>query len=85
MRWFIVDASAVTDIDFSAAHTLRDWLKDLNGRKIGVAFGRVGPTLRSDMERHGVAAILGEGRIFGSLHEAVAVALGKEKPPTITM
>ena len=55
VKWFVIDASAVTDIDYS------------------------------DMERHGVAAILGEGRIFGSLHEAVAVALGKEKPPTITM
>jgi MFS superfamily sulfate permease-like transporter len=78
VKWFVVDASAVTDIDFSAARTLRDLIRELAGRKIDVAFGRVSPSLRSDMERHGIAAILGEGRIFESLHEAVRLAVGGE-------
>jgi sulfate permease, SulP family len=78
VQWFVVDASAVTDIDFSAARTLRDLLAELASRKIEVVFGRVNPSLRADMERHGIADSLGEGRIFASLHEAVAFALGHE-------
>ena len=37
-------------------------------------FARVGPYLRSDMDRHGVTAALGETRVFTTLHEAIAAA-----------
>jgi hypothetical protein len=37
-------------------------------------FGRVSPYLRSDMDRHGITAAIGEGRIFTTLHEAIAAA-----------
>jgi MFS superfamily sulfate permease-like transporter len=73
VRWFVVDAGAITDMDYSAARTLRDLLRELTARAVNVAFGRVEPSLRSDMERHGVAAILGEGRIYASLHQALAL------------
>ena len=78
VRWFIVDASAVTDIDFSAAKTLRDLFNDLKAKDVNVAFGRVDTGLRADLERHGVAAIIGEGRILSSLHSALALAGGEE-------
>lgn len=34
-------------------------------------FARVSPYLRSDMDRHGITAVIGEPRIFTTLHEAV--------------
>ncbi len=76
VKWFIIDASAVTDMDYSAARAVRDFITDLAARNIEVAFGRVSPTLRADLERHGVAPLLGDHRIFESLHTAVAAALG---------
>jgi sulfate permease, SulP family len=76
VRWLVVDASAITDIDYSAARTLRDLFSELKARKVNVVFGRVEPGLRSDLERHGVAAIIGEGRLLPSLHAAVAVTAG---------
>ena len=39
-------------------------------------FARVSPYLRSDMDRHGVTAALGETRVFTTLHEAIAAARG---------
>jgi high affinity sulfate transporter 1 len=74
VEWFVVDAGAVTDIDYSAARTLRDLFGELAAKNVSVAFGRVGPSLHSDLERHGVAAIMGEGRIFSSIHQALALA-----------
>jgi hypothetical protein len=49
-------------------------LDDLRRQGVAVIFGRVSPYLRSDMDRHGITATVGSGRIFTNLHEAVAAA-----------
>ncbi len=72
VRWFIVDAGAITDIDYSAACTIRDLLAELSQAGIGMVFARVSPFLRADMDRHGITAVAGEARIFSTLHEAIA-------------
>ena len=76
IRWFIVDAGAITDIDYSAAQTIRDLLDDLTRQRIAVVFARVSPYLRSDMDRHRITAAVGETRIFTTLHEAIAAVRG---------
>jgi high affinity sulfate transporter 1 len=76
VRWFVVDAEAITDLDYSAARSIRELLDDLARQKVGMIFARVGPYLRSDMDRHGVTAALGETRVFTTLHEAIAAARG---------
>jgi MFS superfamily sulfate permease-like transporter len=76
VRWFVVDASAITNIDYSAAGSVRELIADLTQRGVGIAFGRVAPGLRSDLARHRVIDALGEGRVFGTLHEALARARG---------
>jgi sulfate permease, SulP family len=72
VRSFIVDAGAITDIDYSAAQSVRDLLNDLRHKGVNVVFARVSSYLRSDMDRHGVTAVLGETQIFTTLHEAIA-------------
>src|SRR4029077_9951910 len=72
VRWFIVDAGAITDIDYSAARSLRGLLDDLARQNVGMVFARVSPYLKSDMDRHGITAAIGEARIFPTLHEAMA-------------
>jgi MFS superfamily sulfate permease-like transporter len=74
VRWFVVDAEAITDLDYSAARSIHELLDDLARQKVGMMFARVGPYLRSDMDRHGVTAALGETRVFTTLHEAIAAA-----------
>ena len=71
---FIVDAAAITDIDYSAAQSLLELLEDLKHQKVSLVFGRVNFYLRSDMDRHGIIAAIGEGSIFPTLHEAIAAA-----------
>ena len=74
VRWFIVEADAITDLDYSAAQSVRELLDDLAGQKVGMMFARVSPYLRSDMDRHGITAAIGEARIFTTLHDAIAAA-----------
>jgi len=76
VRWLIVDAGAITDIDYSAAQSVRDLLDDLARRNVGIVFARVSPYLRSDMDRHRIAAAVGEARIFTTLHDAIAAVRG---------
>jgi sulfate permease, SulP family len=71
VKWLLLDAEAIGDVDLSAAQTVRGLLDDLSRKGIRVVFGRVNPYLLSDMRRHGVAEAVGESRIFPTLHEAV--------------
>lgn len=78
VRWFIVDSGAITDIDYSAAQAIRDLLHDLESRGVTVIFARVNPYMRSDMDRHCITPVVGNSRIFATLHEAIA-ATGDDK------
>jgi MFS superfamily sulfate permease-like transporter len=79
VRWFVVDASAITDVDYSAARSVGELIAELKRSGIEVIFARVNPFLRSDMDRHGITPIVEERCIFGTLHEALTMA-GVEKP-----
>ncbi|WP_244410098.1 SulP family inorganic anion transporter [Gluconacetobacter diazotrophicus] len=72
VRCLIVDASAITDIDFSAAGALRDLLADLRRRGIVVLFGRVSSYLRADMQRHRILSAEDPNANFAALHPALA-------------
>jgi SulP family sulfate permease len=70
VHWFVVGASAITDLDFSAARAIHDLLVDLTARKIAIAFARVAPYLRAYMDRHRITAAVRAPRIFATFHEA---------------
>ncbi len=80
VRRFVVDAGAITDVDYSAAKALCELLGDMAHRQVEVIFGRVNRYLRSDMDRHGITAVVGAERVFATLHEAIAFARDGEPP-----
>ncbi len=71
VRWLVVDAGAITALDYSAARMLRELRDELAQSGVELIFARVSPYLRADMERHRIVTALGEARIFATLHEAV--------------
>ena len=73
IRWFIVDAGAITAIDYSAAQAVRDLLDDLARQRVCMVFASVSPYLRSDMDRHRITTTIGQSRIFATLLEALAM------------
>jgi high affinity sulfate transporter 1 len=85
VRWFILDADAITDIDYSAARTVRDLHGELAGKNIRIAFARVTDFLKADLDRFGLSVMLGETRIFDTLHDAIAASKlglgGGDEPP----
>jgi len=72
VRWLVVDASAITGIDFSAGSTLAELHRELSGKGVTLAMTRVGPALRSELDRLGLVALLGAEHLFPSRHECLA-------------
>jgi SulP family sulfate permease len=83
VRWFIVEASAITDIDFSAAQSLRDLIDELKRRGVRIVFARVSPYLRSDMDRHHITDAVGEKWLFTTLHDAITAVRADAPKPAI--
>jgi len=73
LRWLLVDAGAITHVDYTAARVVRDLLRDLSKRGITVAFAHVQSDLRPDLDRHHLSELVGANRIFDTLRDALAV------------
>jgi high affinity sulfate transporter 1 len=73
VRWLVIDASAITAVDYSAARSLRELLDELDVRGVTLLFARASPDLRADLDRHRITPVVGAQRIFATLHEALAV------------
>jgi sulfate permease, SulP family len=73
VRWFVVDAGAITDLDYSAARSLTDLFESLTQQNVEVVFARVTRYLRADMDRHGITEVVKPSCIFSTMHEALAV------------
>ena len=79
VRWLVVDAGAITDVDYSAARSVRELCNDLKRAGVGLVFARVRPYLKADMDRHGITEVVGEEHIFETLHEGLDFVRAADK------
>jgi sulfate permease, SulP family len=80
VRWFLVDAQAITDIDITAAEALRALYKELQQQGIALKVAHTNRPLRQVLERIGFTTEIGRESIFHSVHEAAA-AFQAANPP----
>lgn len=71
LRWFILNAEANTEIDFTAADTLEELRDELDERGIRMGLARVKFEVREDLERAGLIARIGPEMVFATLPTAV--------------
>ena len=72
MRWLIVDAGAITNVDYTAARVVRELQQDLLSRGVELVLAHVQSDLKPDLDRHRITQAIGPGRIFDTLHGALA-------------
>jgi sulfate permease, SulP family len=72
VRWLVVDAEAITNVDYTAARVVRQLQQDLVRSGVELAFARVAPELKADLDRHHLTESIGAQRIFDRLHDARA-------------
>ena len=71
VKWFLMDAQAMTDIDVTATETLRDLHKELKGRGISLKIAHANRPFRELLQRTGLAGELQDASFFGSVHQCV--------------
>jgi sulfate permease, SulP family len=71
LRWLIVDAGAITKVDYTAARVVRELHDDLAQQRVELVFAHVQSDLKPDLDRHHLTEAIGADRIFDSLHEAL--------------
>jgi sulfate permease, SulP family len=77
VKWLVVDAGAITSVDYSAARVLRDLQQDLVGRGIALVLVHTESSLRADLHRHRLSDVIGADHIFDTLHEALEAIRGQ--------
>lgn len=71
VRWFVLNAEAVIEIDVTASDALEDLSEELTRRDVVFAMARVKQELREQLARGGLLARIGEDRIFPTLPTAL--------------
>jgi MFS superfamily sulfate permease-like transporter len=85
LSWFCIDATAVNDVDFTAAETLRTLHGDLANRGIRLVMCEVVDEVRVEFDRSGLTSLFGADAFFQT-PAAVRIAFAqwnsrdKEKP-----
>jgi SulP family sulfate permease len=72
VRWLLLDAQAITDIDVTAAEALRALTLELRERGIALKIAHANPPLRNILQRIGFAGEISEQSFYPSVHECVA-------------
>jgi MFS superfamily sulfate permease-like transporter len=72
VRWVVVDAEAMTHVDYTAARVVMELKKNLTEIGVELAFARLPWDMRSDFDRHHLTEAIGQARIFNRLHDAIA-------------
>lgn len=70
VRWVVVDAEAITRIDYSASRVIAQLRVHLERMNIALGFARLGDA-RADFDRHHLTEIIGSSMIFDRLHDAL--------------
>ena len=71
VKWFVLDAQAVTDIDVTTAKALHALDQELAKKGIALKIAHANPPFRSLLARTGLAAEISEASFFSSVHECV--------------
>ena len=72
VRWLVIDATAITGLDFSAGRAVAELQRDLAKAGIVLALVVVPVKHQANLERMGLVDLIGANRIFDSRHACLA-------------
>jgi MFS superfamily sulfate permease-like transporter len=72
VRWLVLDAEAVTNIDSSGLEALDELVSDLRELQVGIAVARLKDAARRQLDDAGISDAIGADHFYGSVHAAVA-------------
>lgn len=71
VKVFILDASAISDVDYTAAQTLIRFIQQLDANEIQFCLAHAAPRLRTLLKRYGLVDLIGSRNIYPNLRFAI--------------
>lgn len=71
VRYFVLDAGAINDVDYTAAQTLKQFYNQLNAADIELAIAHATPKLRRLLQLYGLTDVIGREHIYSSVRAAI--------------
>ncbi len=72
LRWLCLSADGISDVDFSAAATLREVHEELHARGATLVLANVEDEVRKELDIYGLVKEIGEEHFFDGIEDAVA-------------
>jgi SulP family sulfate permease len=72
VRWVVIDAESIGDIDSTGAGMLADLVDALQGRGITLSLARAKSAIAAYLDRAGVLGKIGAGNVYLEVDDAVA-------------
>src|ERR1700747_720933 len=72
VKWLVIDAGAITSIDYTAGGGLKKLTKELDKNGVALVFAHINQNLRADLDRQELTEVIGSTRIFETLRECLA-------------
>jgi len=72
VRWVVVDAEAITQIDYSASRVIAQLNGELSRIGVVLGFARMPPDTLADFHRHHLADVIPPSLVFARLHDALS-------------
>ncbi len=72
VRWLVVDAGAITSVDYTAGGTLKGLVEDLTKHGVTFVFAHISESLKADLDRQGLSEVIGPNQQFDTLRECLA-------------
>ena len=76
LRCFCIDASAIADVDYTGAETLRELHAELQKAQIRLVVADLIDTVRAELDRFGITDLIGPDAYFDTVDLAVAACEG---------
>ncbi len=71
VQWFILEARAITGIDYSASQTLHDVVRELARQNVAFVVSGLPPEVKLQFDRDGLTDLIGVNRFFNHLEDAL--------------
>ncbi|MFZ3187078.1 MAG: STAS domain-containing protein, partial [Candidatus Sulfotelmatobacter sp.] len=84
VRWLVVDAEAITNVDYTAARMVQQLHQELVHGGVVLVLARVSASLKADLDRHLLTEVIGAARFFDRLHDALAAFAELKDQPSQT-
>lgn len=72
VTWLCLDAAAISDVDYSAAQTLRETQVELGKQGVRVVLADVQGPVRKELDRYGFSDLVGADSYFATVVDAIA-------------